>query len=99
MRTYYTLVERDAPGKPWSPQFGDYDRETVEAERSEYRDKDIRAGNLKIISSGDRGEDVLAAVAKLNADLPEDDYITHLRRNADRIDGYDRDDLGESPDF
>lgn len=34
-----------------------------------------------------------AGVAQVNANLAAE------RRNADRIDGYDRDDLGESPDF
>lgn len=93
MRTYYTLVEREEPGTPWFIQFGDYDRETVEAERAEFIDKGFRAKNLKILRSGDRQADVEAAVARLNGGP----IVDH--RNADRIDGYDRDDLGESPDF
>lgn len=37
-------------------------------------------------------------------EIGEDDYIyiresSSERRNADRIDGYDRDDIGESPDY
>jgi len=38
--------------------------------------------------------DVLRARALLDDGPPD-----HYDRNADRIDGYDRDDLGESPDY
>jgi hypothetical protein len=32
-------------------------------------------------------------------DRPDKPVKVNDRRNADRIDGYDRDDLGESPDY
>lgn len=59
----------------------------------------------------ERHEDALAAYRKACLDCAdrleesarrmrsEAEYPHESRRNADRIDGYDRDDLGESPDF
>lgn len=48
-RTYYTLLQRVDDN--WSPQFGDYDLETVESERDDYRDHDIKAKDLKIVAT------------------------------------------------
>jgi hypothetical protein len=45
----------------------------------------------------EQAEAVAALLNGATASDPEDDYAA--RRAADRIDGYDRDDLGESPDY
>lgn len=67
-RPYFTLVERQPDG-PWTPQFGDYDKECVENERRDMLRSAvgrIRAKDLKIIRSGARQADINAAIAKLN---------------------------------
>lgn len=70
-RTYYTLVTRDwndgakAMG-PWTPQFGDYDREVVQDEREEYLNE-YAASDLKIVTSGDTQAEIDERIAKLNA--------------------------------
>lgn len=67
-KAYYTLAERQPDG-PWSPQFGDYDKEAVEAERADMLYSGagrLRGKDLKIIKTGDRQADIDAAVAKLN---------------------------------
>lgn len=69
-RPYFTLVER-APDGPWSPQFGDYDKECVEDERRDMLHSAagrIRSKDLKIIRSGARQADIAAAIAKLNGE-------------------------------
>lgn len=52
-RPYFTLAVRDYPAKgatnrKWGPEFGDYDRETVEAELEDWR-RNYPANCLKII--------------------------------------------------
>ena len=95
MRTYYTLVERDAPGELWTIQFGDYDPDTVKAERDDFRDHGVRAKNLKIIrTTSDKWTAIEAAVARLNLTTG-----AIFERPSVDPDGYDRDNLGESPDF
>lgn len=69
MRTYFTLCERGDDGV-WRAEFGDYDRETVEAERADYRDHGKRAKTLKIVRSGDTQAEIEAAVKELNAAEP-----------------------------
>jgi len=64
-RKYFTLAVREAG--QWSPQFGDYDRETVEAERDDYRDHGHKVRDLRIVQSGDTQAAIDAAIAKLNA--------------------------------
>jgi hypothetical protein len=65
LKTYYTLLQRE-DGK-WAPQFGDYDRETVESERDDYRDHDIKAKDLKIVTTqGHSWASIQVVVAKLN---------------------------------
>ena len=62
-RKYHTLAVREA-GR-WAPQFGDYDRVTVEGKRDGYRDKGTKARDLRIITTGDAQADIDAAVAVL----------------------------------
>jgi len=66
-RTYYTLVLRDDGDLRWRIEFGDYDRDTVEAEMESYTDHDYLKRNAKIIRSGDSQADIDAAVDALNA--------------------------------
>lgn len=49
-RRYFLLLARETPQAHWGIQFGDYDRETVTAERDEYRGQ-YAARNLKIVTS------------------------------------------------
>lgn len=66
-KTYYSLLQRE-DGK-WSPQFGDYDRETVESERDDYRDHFVKAKDLKIVTTqGHSWAAIQAVCAKLNAE-------------------------------
>ncbi len=69
-RTYYTLLQRDNRKSPWLIEFGDYDRETVEAEREERTDSvygAVSPSRLKIIATDDSQAAIDAAVDKLNA--------------------------------
>jgi hypothetical protein len=52
-KTYYSMVTLE--GGAWAPQFGDFDREVVEAEVEAYRDSyDLKASQVKIIKSAYR---------------------------------------------
>lgn len=64
-RTYYTLAQR-IDGK-WTPQFGDYDRETVAAEIADYADNGTaKRKDMRIVASGDKQADIVAKLAALN---------------------------------
>nr|WP_250808785.1 hypothetical protein [Neorhizobium tomejilense] len=64
-RRYYTLLQR--VDDHWSPQFGDYDLETVKSERDDYRDHDVRARDLKIVETPDASWAAIEAILnKLN---------------------------------
>ena len=63
---YHTLVVQ--VGTRWGIAFGDHDRETVEFEREDYRDRGWRARWIKIITTKtSRQSEIDAAVAALNA--------------------------------
>jgi hypothetical protein len=62
-RRYWTLCTRDEG--TWSPQFGDYTRSVVEGEADDYR-REYRRKDLRIICTGDRQCEIVAAVAALN---------------------------------
>lgn len=63
---YFTLLQRHDDGQ-WGIEFGDRDRETVEAERDDYRDHFIKAKDLKIVTTRtSRNAEIEAVVAKLN---------------------------------
>ena len=64
-RRYYTLAVRE--GGRWAPQFGDYDRETVDSEREEYRHKSHKARDMRVITTGDTQAAINDGIAKLNA--------------------------------
>lgn len=69
-RKYHTLCIIDgSPGCPWSPEFGDYDWDTVWAEWLEMRDRGWKRSELEIITTGDTQAEINAAVAALNKDL------------------------------
>jgi hypothetical protein len=62
---YHTLLQRH--DGVWGIEFGDRDRETVEAERDDYRDHFIKAKDLKIVTTRtSRSAEIEAIVAKLN---------------------------------
>lgn len=63
-RSYYTLVLLQH-GR-WSPQFGDYDRETVDYELEDYVDQGYKRSHLKVIVTGHLQADVNSAVANMN---------------------------------
>lgn len=69
-RKYHTLVSIDgSPGCLWAIEFGDYDRANVEAEYQEFRDNGWKKSELKIITTGDKQADILAALETLNKDI------------------------------
>lgn len=63
-RPYYSLLTRE--DGQWAPQFGDYDLDTVKAERDDYRDHGHKAKDLKIITTTDEQADIKRAVFELN---------------------------------
>lgn len=64
-RTYYTLCTRD--NGVWSPQFGDYDRDTVTDEADDlYYGREYKRRDLKVIATKPDQASINAAVAKLN---------------------------------
>ena len=68
-RPYYTLVVHEGDhvaDSPWGIAFGDYDLETVKAERDDYRDRGWKAKELKIITTTDQQADIDRAVFELN---------------------------------
>ncbi|AGC35516.1 hypothetical protein RHEph01_gp005 [Rhizobium phage RHEph01] len=66
-RKYYTLVAL-VDGR-WGIQFGAYERGDVVAERAAYIENgEAKARELKIITTGDKVEEINAAVAKLNGE-------------------------------
>lgn len=64
-RKYFILAERC--GGQWSVEAGDYARATIEDEYQDRRDHDVRARDLKIVSTTEDQAAIDAAVAKLNA--------------------------------
>lgn len=68
-RKYFTLAVRpNADGnRRWSPQFGDYDKATVEQEKLDTKDQWPRGTKFKVISTGGRQADINRAIDALNA--------------------------------
>ena len=71
-RIYYTLAVRDYPAagvtnRKWAAEFGDYDRETVEYEREEFR-RNYPANCLRIIRTDGAQAAINTAIAKLNGE-------------------------------
>ncbi len=70
-RSYHMLFARietcTLSASQWGPEFGDYDLETVQFERDNYRDKGIPASCLRIITlPNGTAKAVREATAKLN---------------------------------
>jgi len=69
-KRYFTLIAREPDGQ-WSPQFGDYDRETVNTEKADYVDHIgttwPKGTQFKVIASGDDQTSINAAIAALNS--------------------------------
>lgn len=68
MPAYYTICTRD--GYRWSPNFGDYDRGTVEDELED-NFGDYHPACLRIIRTACTQSAIDEAVARLNATDPE----------------------------
>ncbi|UGY13756.1 hypothetical protein HAP48_0035070 [Bradyrhizobium septentrionale] len=68
-KTYFSLIAREPDGE-WSPQFGDYDRETVDAEKRDYIDHIgttwPKGTEFKIITSNDTQASIDAAIVALS---------------------------------
>lgn len=45
---YYTLAVWSPLNQMWSPEFGDYDYQTVKTERDDYREHGVKAKHLVI---------------------------------------------------
>ncbi len=67
-QTYHTICTRD--GYRWSPNFGDYDRDTVQDELEDSY-SDYHPACIRIISTPCDQAAIDAAVARLNATDPE----------------------------
>lgn len=76
MTTYYTLCIVDHRGV-YMPEFGDYDRETVEQEMRDAKDSG-ETNAMRIIVSGDTQSEINAAVADLNA---RRENVERVRKN------------------
>jgi hypothetical protein len=61
---YFTLAQR-IDGR-WTPQFGDYDRDCVESELTDFFENGVRRKDLRIIKSGGTQVAIDAAIAELN---------------------------------
>lgn len=66
-KQYYSLLVREA-GR-WAVQFGDYDKEIVNAERDDYRDgsQGIKAKDMRVVATKGTQAAIDAEVARLNA--------------------------------
>ncbi len=64
-KTYYTLLVQDQG--QWEIHFGDYDRETVEAELDDVKDSGFfKRSELKIITTADDQASIMAGLARAN---------------------------------
>jgi hypothetical protein len=68
MKPYFTLLTRDGDSSPWSPQFGDYTRASVEAERQSlvHHAIPVKSRNTKIIRTDEHQSAINSAVRALN---------------------------------
>lgn len=66
MKSYFSLIVRFDEFDTWSVQFGDYDKETVQDEISEYSGGCYA---VRIIKTKDDQASIMAKVAELNRKL------------------------------
>lgn len=67
MKKYYTLaIKVDGI---WEAEFGDYDREVVKIELEDHFDHGVLKKNMKIITTGDKQDDIIRSIGKLNGEL------------------------------
>lgn len=63
---YFTLVTRNGEGSPFNPQFGDYDRETVEQEMYDSY-SNVKRSDRKIIKTKTAAQhEINRAIVNLN---------------------------------
>lgn len=88
-KTYYTLLikqgGRDGRAFDWSPEFGDYDHETVEGEIDSLIDsycmdfdRMYKKSDFKIISTNGTQEAINARIAQLNAKNDEPKLVSEI---------------------
>lgn len=78
-KPYFTLLEREAPGQPYSIQFGDYDRKVVSDEMRDLIDHHYPTGRRAKVgpqwrilrTPDDKQATIDAAVAQLNTSKVE----------------------------
>ena len=71
MKTYYTLAIQWEKGDRYSPEFGDYDLETVNDERDDLLNSwyDLKPKQIKVIKTDCSLASIDEAISKLNATL------------------------------
>ena len=66
MRNYHTLAVKP-PGEPWSPQFGDYDKDVVTQEQADTKSDWPKGTRFKVLKTGGRQVDINRAIDALNS--------------------------------
>lgn len=67
VRSYFTLLKRDESGL-WGAEFGDYEKDCVDQERlDEIESGRVKAGDVKVIKSGEKQGDIESAIKRLNS--------------------------------
>ena len=80
-KSYFTLLSRQKGTQRWSIEFGDYQRQTVVEEQSDYRrGYDGQHFECKIIKTNDDQRSILNAVADLNKDQKGEILAALLRK-------------------
>lgn len=71
MKTYYTLAIQWEKGDRYSPEFGDFDLETVNDERDDLLNSwyDLKPKQIKVIKTDCAQASIDQAIEKLNATL------------------------------
>lgn len=73
-RRYFILATRDGDTAPWAVEFGDYSRDVVAEERTDWLDhfddngKWRLARNARVITCGDTQAEIDAVIRKINAE-------------------------------
>jgi hypothetical protein len=85
MKPYYVLAQFEPDTRTWHPQFGDYLRKIVDAERREYN-RTVLGRYLKVVKCDDgQGTTVDAAVRKLNDPIVGDGMVLINRIGGDMV--------------
>lgn len=68
MKKYFVLLKKTVieNNNVWEIEFGDYDKQAVQEEFEDQRDHGVPKKNLKIITCGDKQEEIDMAISKEN---------------------------------